>query len=184
MPLRGPQQAPAETKSSIRPLKLDIRPAKPIIYTSQGDQIGRFQVILQSATDQYEEAPKDISVLLQVDEGYADISPNQLTIPRGQVISPKQAELRTRPSGFITVSASTSRGNNITPVSRTYEFTSGVHSTTLSIQPQRESAYANGQDEIELRVSALQGTRAITPEDEGMEERRISFHLTGDAQGG
>jgi len=164
-------------------LKLDIRPSKPIIYTNQGDQIGYFKVVLQSATDEYEEAPRDILVILQVEQGYASFNPDKLTIPRGQVISPQPAELRTRPGGSITVSASTSRAHNITPVSRTYEFTPGVHSTSLSVQKQRESAYANGLDEIELRVAALQDNRVITPEEEGMDERKIFFHFIGDSQG-
>jgi len=164
-------------------LKLDLLPSKPTISTDQGDQIGYFKVVLQSANDEFEKASQEISVILQVVEGYASFTPDQLTIPQGEVISPKQAELRTRPGGSITVSASTSRDHNITPVSRTYEFTPGVHSTSLSVQKQRDSAYANGLDEIELRVSALQENRAITPEDEGMTERKIFFHFIGDSQG-
>jgi hypothetical protein len=167
-------------------LKLDIVPSKPIIQTSQGEQIGFFQVELQSARgNEPVSAPQDIVVILRVEDGYAYLVPMTLTIPKGDVITNKQTELRTRPGGLITISANTSRINNIRiiPVSRTYEFKPGIHSTSLSVQKQRESAYANGQDEVELRVEALQDARAITPEEEGMDERKISFRFIGDARG-
>lgn len=167
-------------------LKLDIVPSKPIIQTSQGEQIGFFQVELQRATgNEPARAGQDIVVILRVEEGYATLVPNTLTIPENGVITNKQTELRTRPGGLITISASTSRVNNarIIPVSRTYEFKPGIRSTSLSLQKQRDSAYANGLDEIELRVEALQDARAITPEEEGMDERQIFFRFLGDSQG-
>jgi hypothetical protein len=168
----------------VNQFKLDFLPSKrPTFKTEQGYQIARFRVILQSATDQYEEAPKDISVILEVQEGYASFNPNELIIHRGQPVSNEEAVLSTRAGGSITVKASTSGAHNITPVSRTYAFEPGVHSTSLSVQKQRESAYANGLDEIELRVAALQDNRVITPEEEGMDERRIFFKFVGDSQG-
>ncbi|HJP91932.1 MAG TPA: YrzE family protein [Pyrinomonadaceae bacterium] len=165
--------------------KLDMQPAKPIIYTSQGEQVGYFKVVLQSATNEPEPAPRDLVVMLRVDSGYARFEPDTLTIPEGEAMSRKPAELRTRAGGSLTVSASTSRINNvkIIPVTRTYEFSPGIHSTALSLQPQQENAYANGQDAIELRVEALQDGRAITPEEEGMEERKIFFRFIGNSQG-
>lgn len=169
--------------SRVNQVKLDFLPSRPTIYTRDGDQIAYFKVVLQSATNEFEEASREISVILQVDEGYANFTPDKLTIPKGQVVSTEQAELRTRPGGSIKVSALTSRSNNITSVTRTYSFTPGVHSTSLSVQKQRESAYANGLDEIELVVAALQDGRAITPEEEGMAERKIFFHFVGDSQG-
>ncbi len=166
--------------------KLDIQPVKPEIGTSQGEQIGFFKVELHSARgNQFEEAPQDISIILRVEDGYAKLVPDTLVIHRGEVITRESTELRTRPGGDITLSANTGRVNNIRviPVSRTYQFKPGVRSTSLSVQKQRESAYANGLDEIELRVEALQDARAITPEEEGMEERKIFFRFIGDSQG-
>ena len=166
--------------------KLDLQPVKPEIQTSQGEQIGFFKVELHSAGGQFEEAPQDILVILRVEDGYAKFVPDTLTIPRGNAVTKQFTELRTRPGGLITVSANTSSKINnvrIIPVSRSYEFKPGMRSTSLSVHKQRESAYANGLDEIELRVEALQDARAITPEEEGMDERKIFFRLIGDSQG-
>lgn len=168
-------------------LRLDIVPIKkPTIYTSQGEQMGEFKVVLMSARgNDYVPAPQELFVILRVDDGYAKFVPDTLKIPKGAAVTPNFAELRTRPGGLITISASTSRIDNISiiPVSREYEFEPGIRSTRLSLQRQRESAYANGLDEIELRVEALQDARAITPEEEGMEERKIFFRFIGDSQG-
>ncbi len=167
--------------------KLDIVPAeRPIITTSQGERIGTFKVVLMSATDNEPvTAPQEMLVILRVEEGYAKFVPDTLIIHRGEAVTRDQTELRTRPGGIIKVNATTSRINNtrIIPVSRPYEFEPGIRSTRLSLQRQRESAFANGLDEIELRVEALQDGRAITPEEEGMEERKIFFRFIGDSQG-
>jgi hypothetical protein len=166
--------------------KLDFVPDKSLIVdTHQGEQVGRFKVVLLSPGNEPERAPRDITVILRVDGGYAKFDPDTLTIPEGEAMSRKPAELRTRAGGSITVSASSPRINNvrIIPVNRTYEFSPGIHSTTLSVQRQQENAYANGLDAIELRVEALQDGRAIAPEEEGMEERKIFFRFIGDSQG-
>jgi hypothetical protein len=168
-------------------LKLDFEPQKkPILQPDQGEQFGAFKIALRSARDDAPvNAPQDLIVVLRVEDGYAKFLPDTLVIHRGEVITRESAELRTRPGGDITVNASTSRVDNvrIIPVSRTYPFEPGIRSTSLSVQKQRDSAYANGLDEIELRVEALQNVRAITPEEEGMEERRIFFRFIGDSQG-
>jgi len=166
--------------------KLDLQPAKPIIQTDQGCQVGYVKVILKTATNELVQAPKDIKVLLQVNDGYAWFEPDTLTIPEGDAISPEPAALMTKPGGVITVSASTNKINNvsITPVTnQAIRFDPGPHSTVLSLQKTQSSAYANGLDELELRVEALQEGRAIRPEEEGMAERTITFRFLGDAQG-
>jgi hypothetical protein len=168
-------------------LKLDFQPqTKPILQPFQGDQVAAFKVALWSARDDVPvKAPQDLLVVLRVVDGYAKFLPDTLIIHRGEVIANEAAELRTRPGGDITINASTSRVGNIRiiPVSRTYHFEPGIRSTSLSVQKQRDSAYANGLDAIELRVEALQDVRAITPEEEGMEERRVFFRFIGDSQG-
>jgi len=178
---------PISLQDQAEEFKLDIQPVKPEIQTSQGEQIGFFKVELHSARGgQFEEAPQDIAVILRVEDGYATFVPDTLTIPKGNAITRQQTELRTRPGGLITISASTStRVNNlrVIPVSRSYEFKPGIRSTSLSVERQRESAYANGLDEIELRVEALQNARAITPQEEGMEERKIFLRFIGDSRG-
>jgi hypothetical protein len=167
--------------------KLDLQPAKPEEQPSQGGRIRVFKVELHSATgNQYEEAPQDISVILRVEDGYAKFVPDTLIIHRGESVSREETELRTRPGGLIKVSANTtSRINNtrVIPVSRSYEFSPGIRSSILSISKERESAYANGLDAVGLRVEALQDGRAIAPEEEGMEERKIFFRFIGDSQG-
>ena len=166
--------------------KLDLVPARPTnTQINQAEQVENFKVVLQSATDELVAAPHDLVVILRVDNGYARFEPDTLTIPEGQAITPKPATLRTRAGGSITVSASSTRINNarVVPVTRTYEYTPGIHSTTLSVQKERDNACANGRDEIILRVQALQDGRAITPEEEGMEERKVFFHFIGDSRG-
>jgi hypothetical protein len=167
-------------------LKLEISPAKPFIQTAAGEQIAYFRVELKSVEDnEYIGAPEDIRVILSVDEGNARFEPDTLLIPRGDANTREQSALRTRPGGHITISAGARRtaAFKIASAKRSHEFSPGTHSTSLAVSKQRESAFANGLDEIELRVEALQGERAITPEEEGMEERIIFFTLLGDAEG-
>ena len=166
--------------------KLDLQPVKPLIQPAQGCQVGYLKVLLRSGDDELVQAPQDVTVVLQVEDGEAWFEPDTLIIPKGDVISPQQAALKTRPGGVITVSASTNRINNISvaPVTKKrIQFNAVPHSTALSLQKQRDTAYANGLDELELRVEALQEGRAIPPEDEGMAERKIYFRFIGDSQG-
>ncbi len=175
-------------EEAVGEYKLDIQPSrKPKVQTSRGEQIASFKVELLSArSNEYVPAPQDIQVILGVKNGYADFVPDTLTIHKGEVLTRERAELRTRPGGLIEVSAAAASRVNaarVIPVSRSYEFTPGVHSTRLVINKQREIAYANGLDEIELQVVAEQDGRAVTPEEEGMDERRITVRLLGDSQG-
>jgi hypothetical protein len=150
--------------------KLDLVPSRrdPQPQTSGGEQVVYFRVALLSTRDNGDhEAPQDIRVILRVEEGNARfVGPDTLTIRKDEAITSEKAELRTR-GGVIKVNASTAtRINNarVIPVSRSYELKPGIHSTHLVITRERESAYANGLDEIVLKVAAIQDKRAITPD--------------------
>lgn len=167
--------------------RLELTPATLIAQIEKGEQVGKLYVALRSAVgDDYPQAPEDLQIILQVDDGNARFEPNVIKIPRTQAISPEAAVLRTRPGGRIIVSAYAVSANviNYQPArQKKYTFVPGVRTTDLTIRQQRNSAFANGLDEIELRVEALQDGRVIAPEDEGMDERLITFTLSGDTQG-
>ncbi|HKQ05148.1 MAG TPA: hypothetical protein VJ464_08460 [Blastocatellia bacterium] len=164
--------------------RLELTPSKLLAQIEKGEQVGKLQVALRSAVgDDYPPAPEDLQIILKVEDGNARFEPNVIKIPRNQAISPEAAVLRTRPGGRISVSAYALSANNYLPARQDYNFVPGVRTTDLTVRQQRNSAFANGLDEIELRVEALQDGRVIAPEDEGMDERLITFTLSGDTRG-
>jgi len=190
------QARPAPPEAGLMPIlwqtphparfRLELTPSKLLAQIEKGEQVGKLQVVLRSAVgDDYPPAPEDLQIILQVDDGNARFEPNVIKIPRAQAISPEAAVLRTRPGGHISVSAYAVSANvvNYQPARQNYIFVPGVRTTDLTVRQQRNSAFANGLDEIELRVEALQDGRVIAPEDEGMDERLITFILSGDTQG-
>lgn len=171
---------------NARQLKLEFSPTAPQIQPDNGDQIATFRVELKSAGDEYVRAPENLTVILNVREGSARFEPDTLEIRKGEVNTYRQSVLRTRPGGDIKIAAATSSADGfvIAPAERSHKFAHGLCAASLAINKQRDSALANGLDEIEIKVVALQEDgRAITPEEEGRRERIIYFNLEGDSRG-
>jgi hypothetical protein len=160
-------------------LQLVFQPPGIDPVPDRGELVSKFYVELHSAAnDQYVPAPENIQVVLRVTSGRARFHPNTITIPRGEVLS-GETELRSRTGGNVSLTAGAVQAST---AMLPYEFPPGTLATKLRLNPTPSVAMANGLEAISLVVTAVRveadGTdRVMKSDDEGMDERVVTFRI-------
>lgn len=173
-PVLFQDQASAQLRLAIETDGTDIPPLV------NGEWVRNLNVLLVTGEEPMP-ADENIKVVLKIEDGSANLPVKEVTIHQGEVMSDRAVELRTRTGGDIKVSAAAVRGHRpVSPALTTIKFPVVRRATKLLVDAIPTTALANGLEEIKIQVRAADdGNNPISGEDEGLEARRVVFHLEG-----